>query len=546
MKSFIAALLLLSGSIPSLFAQDIHSAPPVWINCDETPDELPVPRGIPSMTITDELKKVHEPVYVEYRLSVSEKGKAWVWGVGSTSPWMPNELRHPDKDFVPAKRKGKSVASEVALHLIFNPAEADPKSPDAIPRLLAVQPPIFPGNFKHDQEKDPVVRVKISVNENGIVVASQATGGSPVAFAEAAAGAVRGWQFAPARKGGQPVAAELEVNVVFQEPLCRSSGVDFVQTKPLHMLTPAYPVYLKRAGISGEVDVSFVVNAEGRVTDVAAANSTHPGFEDSAIETIKEWRFAPASIHGQPVSVACVQRFLFSPDDNGHDQFMGFKVTPPKSFPKDLPEQFQFDVVPKLEHMALPVYPLEDLKAKRGGVVTLAYVIGPDGRVQQVKAMPGAPSASLAAAAVAALEQYRFTPPGRKGQPCYAMLRMELEFSPGGQTGHVPVSDRTKRILRILEKTPEKLAKASALDRRPQLRIGKPPEPSPANAARGDVMVEFVLDSDGIPQLPHVISADDPALGYAACQAIADWRFNRPQSAGKYVDVIVRAPVKFQ
>ena len=332
---------------------------------------------------------------------------------------------------------------------------------------------------------------------------------------------------------------------VFQEPLCNRSDADFVGVKPLDLLSPTYPRFLAQAGISGEVEVSFVVNAEGRVTEVMALNSTHPAFEDTALRTVKEWRFAPANIHGQPVSSACAQRIVFTPSSS-EQSYMGFKVKPPKTFPKGLPERFQFDVAPQLQHLAVPVYPLEDLQAKRGGKVSLAYVIGPDGRVNEVQALPGAPTPSLAAAAVAALEQFSFTPPGRQGKPCYALLKMELEFSPDGNSGHAPVSEGTKRALHLLEKAPEKLTKAVALDQRPSLRVGQPPKPSPANTARGKVLVELVLDYEGIPQLPHVISADDPSLGYAACQAIANWRFERPKSAGKYVDALVRVPVIFQ
>jgi len=291
------------------------------------------------------------------------------------------------------------------------------------------------------------------------------------------------------------------------------------------------------------VEVRFVVNVEGRVTAVAANSSTHPAFEDSALRCVKEWRFAPATIHGQPVSSTCVQRLVFM---LGDDDLMGFKVIPPKSFPKELPENFQFDVAPKLEHMAVPVYPLEDLKAKRGGKVSLAYVVGPDGRVAEVQALPGGPSPTLAAAAVAALEQFQFSPPGRKGKPCSALLRINLEFSSDGDSGQVPVSEATKRVLHLLEKSPEKLVKASLLDQQPKLRIGGVPQPSPANPARGKVVVEFVLDRDGVPQLPHVISAEVPSLGFAACQAVANWRFNRPQSNGTFVDTIVRVPITYQ
>ena len=543
MKSLFALLLFLSGILPQLLAQDIHPAPLVWINCEENPDELPVARGIPSMEISDGLEKLHEPAYAEYRLYVSEKGRIGVWDTGYSSPWFPVGFHQVDRDFIPAKRKGKAVACEVALHLIYNPAEADPKSPDAIPRLLAILPPIYPANANPPQGHDPVIRVKASIDAQGVVIASQALPDQLIEFAEAAAGAVRSWQFAPARKGGQPVAADLEVSVVFQEPLCRKSEADFVKPKPVDLIDPKYPSFLKQAGFSGEVDVTYVVNVEGRVTEVVANKSTHPAFEDTALRAVKEWRFVPATIHGQPVSSRAMQRIVFTLDDNG---YMGFKVNPPKSFPKDLPEQFQFDVAPKLEQVALPVYPLEDLKAQRSGKVTLAYVIGPEGRVDEVKVLPGAPSASLAAAAAAALEQFRFTPPGRKGKPCSALLKMELEFSPDGISGNTPVTEGTKRALHILEKSPEKLTKASALDQKLKRRSGLPPKPAPANSARGVAVVEFVVDRDGIPQLPHVVSADAPSLGYAACQAIAAWRFERPKSAGKYVDVLVRAPFEFK
>ncbi len=542
MKSLCFALLLLSGLLPQAFAQDIHTAPLVWINCEDNPDELPVAHGIPSPEITDELKKIHEPIYVEYRLYVSGKGKAEVWDIGTTSPWIPNDFRHMEQAFLPAKRKGKPVASEVALYQIFNPSEADPKSPNAIPRLLAIYPPTNPAGNK-PSSKDTVVRVKACIDAHGAVTASQAVGDTSVSFAEAAASAVRSWLFAPARHDGQPVAAELEVNIVFQEPLCHIDGGKISRAKPIERVAPDYPRYLLQARLSGEVEVSFVVNVEGRVTEVVTDSSTHPAFEDSALRAVKAWRFSPAVQNGIPISTHCVQSLVFTPTDEAH---MGFNVPTPKSFHKGLPEEFQYETAPKLKHIATPVYPLEDLKAKRGGKVALAYVIGPEGGVVEVKALPGAPSTSLAAAAVAALEQYSFIPPGRKGKACYALLNIELEFSPEGSLGHAPVTDATKRALYILEKSPEKLTKADALDHQPKLRIGLPPKPSPSNAARGKVMVEFFLDRDGIPQLPHVITADEPSLGYAACQAIANWRFERPKSAGKYVDTLVRVPIEYQ
>ncbi|MCC6414614.1 MAG: TonB family protein, partial [Opitutaceae bacterium] len=59
-------------------------------------------------------------------------------------------------------------------------------------------------------------------------------------------------------------------------------------------------------------------------------------------------------------------------------------------------------------------------------------------------------------------------------------------------------------------------------------------------------VIDFLVDENGIAQLPQVVSASDPAFGYAACQAIAAWRFKPPTRNGKGVAVQVRVPVGFK
>lgn len=529
--------------LSTLEAQSIQAGPLVWLIPDDAPDELPVARGLPDMDVSPDLKAVREPAYIEYHLYVSPKGETGVFERGVTSPWLRASLNRPDRDFIPAKRDGKSVASEVSLFFIYNPEEANSKGNETIPRLLAVQPPISPVGHKSRRGVQRVVRVHAAIDASGMVTAANALPETDADFGNAAADAVRNWTFAPARKSGQPIAAELEVGVLFLSPPAQQIGKTDTPPKPIKIAQPVYPYGLARAGINGEVNISLIISVEGRVSDPTIISSTHPAFEEAALAAIRQWRFTPALKDGRTVAYSGTQLIAFNLD--GKDA-QNFSITVPKKFPPDLPEKLRFDVPPHLEHIELPVYPLEDLQAKREGKVTLVYVVGPGGKVEEVTAMPGAPSASLAAAAVAALEKFVFTPPGRQGKPCYAMLRIELEFSIGGNRGHALVTPGTRAALHILEKTPEKLIKAKALDRKPQLRIGKAPQAGPTSSGKGEATIECVLDPDGTPRVPRIVSASEPALGYTAVQTVASWRFVKPRSNGKPAYALVRIPFVFK
>lgn len=58
-------------------------------------------------------------------------------------------------------------------------------------------------------------------------------------------------------------------------------------------------------------------------------------------------------------------------------------------------------------------------------------------------------------------------------------------------------------------------------------------------------MVDVIVDGEGYVRLPKIVSATDPAFGYAAVQAISQWRFEAPKVHGKATPVRVRAPFEF-
>ncbi|MCO5106492.1 MAG: TonB family protein [Burkholderiaceae bacterium] len=66
---------------------------------------------------------------------------------------------------------------------------------------------------------------------------------------------------------------------------------------------PPYPGMARRMGDQGEVRLDVHVGVDGRVTEVRLRQSSGSTLLDrTAIETVKKWRFKPATVDGQPVA----------------------------------------------------------------------------------------------------------------------------------------------------------------------------------------------------------------------------------------------------
>jgi RNA polymerase sigma factor (sigma-70 family) len=78
---------------------------------------------------------------------------------------------------------------------------------------------------------------------------------------------------------------------------------------------PAYPVEMRRAGITGNVTVRMTVDENGNVTDVQATNSSRLEFDDPALEAVKRWKFQPGLKGGQAVRTQMEVQLRFSLDN---------------------------------------------------------------------------------------------------------------------------------------------------------------------------------------------------------------------------------------
>ncbi|MEO6873229.1 MAG: TonB family protein [Opitutaceae bacterium] len=79
---------------------------------------------------------------------------------------------------------------------------------------------------------------------------------------------------------------------------------------------PQYPFEMRRAGVTGEVLVDFIVTAEGDVRNAYAAHSTQREFEAAAVTAVSKWKFRPGQKNGHPVATHMQIPIGFTLTDN--------------------------------------------------------------------------------------------------------------------------------------------------------------------------------------------------------------------------------------
>ena len=73
---------------------------------------------------------------------------------------------------------------------------------------------------------------------------------------------------------------------------------------PLVRIPPIYPARAKRQGIEGWVRVKFLVQQNGRVTRVEILEAVPENlFDKSVLRCVRQWRFKPGTVDGEPVDV---------------------------------------------------------------------------------------------------------------------------------------------------------------------------------------------------------------------------------------------------
>lgn len=94
-------------------------------------------------------------------------------------------------------------------------------------------------------------------------------------------------------------------------------GMDEVDQAPVatEKSRPAYPYRARRLNLNGEVDIKFMVDSSGRVSQVTVLRATPPKlFDQSVRKAVSNWRFAPGKVRGRPVNTWVTTTIVFRID----------------------------------------------------------------------------------------------------------------------------------------------------------------------------------------------------------------------------------------
>jgi protein TonB len=76
-----------------------------------------------------------------------------------------------------------------------------------------------------------------------------------------------------------------------------------------------YPFEMRRAGVTGEVVVEFIVDTNGNVMNAFAVRSSQREFEANAVSSVSKWKFKPGRKSGRNVNTRMQVPIVFTLND---------------------------------------------------------------------------------------------------------------------------------------------------------------------------------------------------------------------------------------
>jgi TonB family protein len=163
-----------------------------------------------------------------------------------------------------------------------------------------------------EQKVEGEAQIECLVGSDGKVGEVKVLSASRPEFGEAAAVAVRQWEFKPGRKDGKAIAMRVTIPFTFQLPgdhpleqFARRKVFIDVEGEvvpaenlpkwpmPKQLLAPSYPEALRGSGKRGKAVVSVVIDRQGRVVNPKLVKATWPEFEMPALAAAVSLEFAP-------------------------------------------------------------------------------------------------------------------------------------------------------------------------------------------------------------------------------------------------------------
>jgi TonB family protein len=127
----------------------------------------------------------------------------------------------------------------------------------------------------------------------------------PQGLQSAAVAAAKQWTFEPCSIDGKPTEVETTISFAFslQGPTVRIQyWGKLVGSHLINYAAPKYPIEAKKAHIEGTVLLHGIIGKDGVLKNVEFVSGPSQ-LAEAAMNAVKQWKYRPATINGEPVEV---------------------------------------------------------------------------------------------------------------------------------------------------------------------------------------------------------------------------------------------------
>lgn len=206
----------------------------------------------------------------------------------------------------------------------------------------------------------------------------------------------------------------------------RTVALALTATLSLYLLLP----YLEQVSTSSENDLTLRSVDTLAVSVPPPALPTPPDFIlDASVNTPKPKLNLPAQKLSLPNTTMNLQVAL---GDIGADHFNAFEISDATLSTQIEAMIFEFsdlDDPPRPITRLQPIYPSEARRRGIEGLVTLEFIVAPDGTVRDPKIIASEPGDLFTESALRAVRRWRFSPGSREGQPVTTRVKQTVNFT---------------------------------------------------------------------------------------------------------------------
>jgi len=191
--------------------------------------------------------------------------------------------------------------------------------------------------YPFDAVKDKLqgkVLVRAVISESGDIESAVPISGDPL-LAKAAVDAAKEWKFRPYLRDGSRVKMAINIPfafIIIDDPpngtQLVTSADSFWRDVPreliavraseksgsnvvLHRVEPLYPVVAKASRVQGTVQLFVVIGKDGTVQNVGVISGP-PLLQQSSVDAVRQWRYKPFLLDGQPIEVQTLVEARFA------------------------------------------------------------------------------------------------------------------------------------------------------------------------------------------------------------------------------------------